>query len=205
MKALPIIWRWPEEFVNHVVVIGPFHTAMNYIGMLAGHKMRGSGYSEILFESQLVTSGSMKGVLSGKSYVKALFCLKTVCEAMERLLMDQFFKEENMSINKPEVILNLITSCSREYLNEALKEESVINIIDKYKSYQEKVAKGHLGKTAVFWMSFIKNCHLLFMLLYSVKTNNLELFQACNGEMANLFFAFDGQNYARFVKSFDII
>ena len=34
MKALPIIWRWPDEFANHVIMIGPFHTSMNFIGML---------------------------------------------------------------------------------------------------------------------------------------------------------------------------
>lgn len=83
MKALPIIWRWPDTFVRHVVMIGPFHTSMNYIGMLTRRKMCGSGYAEILFEAQLVTSGSLKGVLSGKAYAKSLFCLKTVCESME--------------------------------------------------------------------------------------------------------------------------
>ena len=83
LKALPIIWHWPDAFASHVVMIGPFHTSMNYFGMLTGHKMCGSGYAEILFEAQLVTS-----VLSGKTYAKSLFCLKTVCEAMERLLME---------------------------------------------------------------------------------------------------------------------
>ena len=72
MKALPIIWRWPDEFASHTVMIGPFHTSMNYMGMLTGHKMCGSGYTELLLEAQLVTTGSLKGILSGKS----LFCLK---------------------------------------------------------------------------------------------------------------------------------
>ena len=71
-------------------MIGPFHTSMNYMGMLTGHKMCGSGYTELLLEAQLVTTGSMKGVLSGKAYAKSLFCLKTVCEAMKRLLMEIF-------------------------------------------------------------------------------------------------------------------
>ena len=70
MKALPIIWRWSDEFAHHAVTIGPFHTSMNYTGMITNHKMRGSGYTEILLEAQLVTSGSLKGVLSGKSYAK---------------------------------------------------------------------------------------------------------------------------------------
>jgi len=49
LKALPIIWRWPDEFARHVVMIGPFHASMNYIGMLTGHKKRASGYAEILY------------------------------------------------------------------------------------------------------------------------------------------------------------
>ena len=97
LKALPIIWRWPDEFRNHIVMIGPFHTSMNHIGMLTRHKMAASGYAEILFEAQLVTTGSLKGVLSGKAYAKSLFCLKTVCEAMERLLLKQFHKNNTLT------------------------------------------------------------------------------------------------------------
>jgi hypothetical protein len=200
MKALPIIWRWPDAFANHVVMIGPFHTSMNCIGMLAGHKMRGSGYAEILIEAQMVTSGSLKGVLSGKAYAKSLFCLKTMCEAMERLLIQQFTEEENIAIADTMALLNMTQSCDREHLNEALKDSSTLTFIDKYRAYEEKVRNGHLGKTAAFWMSFITNCHLVFLLLHSVKTNNLQLFHKCNGEMAVLFFAFDGHNYSRFVN-----
>uniref|UniRef100_UPI00358FFE05 uncharacterized protein n=3 Tax=Myxine glutinosa TaxID=7769 RepID=UPI00358FFE05 len=204
MKALPIIWRWPNEFASHVVTIGPFHTSMNYIGMLTGHKMRGSGYAEILFEAQLVTSGSLKGVLSGKAYAKSLFCLKTVCEAMERLLMERFTEEENIMISDPAVLLRMTQSCNREHLDEALKDPSTLLLIKKYHAFEEKVRKGHLGKTAAFWMSFITHCHLVFMLLHSVKTNNLQLFHKCNGEMADIFFAFDGHNYSRYLTWLEV-
>ena len=30
MKALPLISKFPEEYKNHVVTLGPFHTVMNY-------------------------------------------------------------------------------------------------------------------------------------------------------------------------------
>ncbi len=196
MKALPISWRWPDEFANHVVMIGPFHTSMNYIGMLTGHKMNGSGYVEILFEAQLVTSGSLKGVLSGKAYAKSLHCLKAVCEAMERLLMEQFIEEENIHITDPAALLNMTECCNREHLDEALRDPSTLTLIEKYCTYEDKVLKGHLGKTAAFWMSFISHCHLVFMLLHAVKTNNIELFQKCNGEMAGLFFAYGGHKYS---------
>ncbi|KAI4828903.1 hypothetical protein KUCAC02_022974 [Chaenocephalus aceratus] len=177
---------------------------MNYIGMLTRRKMCGSGYAEILFEAQLVTSGSLKGVLSGKAYAKSLFCLKTVCESMERLLMERFIEEESILITDPVALLNMIQSCNREHLDEALKDRSTLTLIEKYHAYEEKVLKGHLGKTAALWMSFINHCHLVFMLLHSVKTNNIQLFHKCNGEMANIFFAFDGHNYSRYLTWLEV-
>ena len=197
MKALPLIWRYPDTYKKHIILPGQFHTVMNYIGMLTAHKCNGSGYSEILLEAQLVTNGCLKSVLSGKAYTKALFCLKTVCEAMERLMMEQFIQEENVQMNNPVAILNLVKSSNRENLNLALKDPSTNELIRKYREYEDKVNKGHLGKTATFWFSFIQHCHLIFMMLYSVKTNNLELFHKCNGDMAGLFFAYDGHNYSR--------
>ena len=58
--------------------------------MVTGHKCGGSRYAEILTEAELITSGCLASVLSGKAYAKALFCLKTVTEAMERLLIKRF-------------------------------------------------------------------------------------------------------------------
>ena len=59
MKALPLIWKFPEEYKNHVVTLEPFHTVMKYIGMLTSHKCMGSGYSQILLESGLGISGCL--------------------------------------------------------------------------------------------------------------------------------------------------
>ena len=198
MKALPLIWKFPEQFKIHIVLPGQFHTGMNYIGMITGHKCRGSGYTEILFEAKLATSGCLKSVLSGKAYSKALFCLKTVCEALERLLLEQFIEEENVQI-KPEALLDMIKTCEREKLDLTLKDPTTLIIIRQYLDYQGKVRKGHLGKTAVFWLSVMDHSRLGFMLIFSVKTNNLPLFHKCNGDMADLFFAYDGQNYSRFL------
>ena len=119
MKALPIIWKFPEEYKNHVVTLGPFHTVMNYIGMLTSHKCMGSGYSEILLESGLVTSGCFKSVLKDKAYAKALFCYKTVSEAMEQLLIECFSEEENVDVTYPVALLSATQNCSRESLNHA--------------------------------------------------------------------------------------
>ena len=197
MKALPLIWKFPDEYKKHVVIPGPFHTGMNYMSMVIGNKCRGSGYSKILIEAELVTSGCLKSVLKGKAYTKALFCLKTVSEAMERLLVERCVEEENIEVNNPVALINLVQTCSRETLHLALQDPSTLAILQKYVAYEDKVRKGHLGKTARFWLSVIDHTRLILMLQYSVKTNNLALFHKCNGDMADLFFAFDGPNYSR--------
>ena len=197
MKALPLVWKYPGRFKDHVILIGPFHTCMNYIGMITNHKCRGSAYAEFLLEAQLVTSGCLTSVLSGKAYSKALFCLKAVCEALERLLLEVFIENMNIQISFT-ALLNLITSCNREHLTLTLQDASTLNIIQQYLEYQDKVRKGHLGKTAAFWLSVMDHQRLVFMLIYAVKTNNRKLFHVCNGDMANLFFAYDGHNYSRY-------
>ncbi len=50
MKAMPLIWKFTAWFKDHVVILGPFHTSMNYIGMITNHKCRGAGYAEVLLE-----------------------------------------------------------------------------------------------------------------------------------------------------------
>ena len=70
MKALPLIWKFPEQYKKHVVIPGPFHTGMNYLGMVTGNKCKGSGYSEILLEAELVTTGCLNSVLNSNSVLE---------------------------------------------------------------------------------------------------------------------------------------
>ena len=60
---------------------------------------------------------------------------------MERLLMDIFIHEENINITDPAALLNMVQSCNRENLNETLSDQSTVTLIDKYRSFEEKVLK----------------------------------------------------------------
>ena len=90
MKAYPLIWNQPERYANHIILIGTFHLSSACMKMLA-KKMEGSGFSDILLEADLIGTGSIKGVLSGKHYERALHCHKVIAEALERLLLLQYF------------------------------------------------------------------------------------------------------------------
>ena len=135
--------------------------------------------------------------MKGKAYAKALFCIKTVSEALERLLFERFIEDENVEVANPNALLNLIQVCSRDNLELVLQDQSTVTILQNYVAYEDKVESGHLGKTATFWMRVVRHIRLILMLHYSVKTNNLTLFHKCSGDMAELFFAYDGPNYSR--------
>ena len=78
-----------------------------------------------------MTSGCLRNVLSGKAYAKALFCLKTVCEALERLLLEVFLEEKDISIS-PESLLEIIKTCNCQNHTLVLQDESIIAIIQEY-------------------------------------------------------------------------
>ena len=75
MKVLPLVLKYPERYRDHITLLGPFHTCINYIGMITDLKCLGSGFADIILEVKLVTSGYIRNVLSGKTYAKALFYL----------------------------------------------------------------------------------------------------------------------------------
>ena len=160
MKALPIIWKFPEEFKRHIVTPGSFHTTMNYWGMVTWNKCRGSGYAEILLEAKLSTSGCLSSILKGKAYAKAMFALKTVTEAMRRLLLEKFVAEEGTDIENPAALLKLVQECNRNNLNGAIDDPFTKHLISEYLLYE--VRSGHLGKTAMFWLSIVDHAGLIF-------------------------------------------
>ena len=89
MKALPLTCKFPQQYANHVVTPGSFHTIMNCLGKITNKKFAGSGYGEILLEAGLVTNGCLLVVLRGNAYNNSLFCVKTVSETLKYLLLEQ--------------------------------------------------------------------------------------------------------------------
>lgn len=65
--------------------------------------------------------------------------------------------------------------------------------------FSGKGTLGLLEKTERFWISFFNDVKLVFMLIFSVKSNNKKLFHKSNGEMANVLFAYNGQSYSMWV------
>ena len=163
---------------------------MNYLNMM-GHKMAGSGYTEILIEANLVTSGSLHTVMTGKSHAKSLWCLKVVSECFERLLFRAFVRQlprDSLLLEQTDcqTLPDLIQECLIDTLQEALGDASLQTFLTAYMKFHKLVRNGDFGKTAQFWMSFLDHARLVFLLLWAIKTNNLLLSHKCMADMTDL-------------------
>lgn len=63
--------------------------------LLIGKRFQASGLEDILVESGAVASGSMKGVLSGHHYNRAIRVHKQLSEALECLRWEAFIAEQS--------------------------------------------------------------------------------------------------------------
>lgn len=205
MKAYPILWSNPARYKNHIVLIGTFHVLCAYFKML-GKKMEGSGLQDILIESGLMTSGSMKGVMTGKNYERSLHCHKTMLECLERLLVEEFLSvngKNSLLSDIPETsrrtFENLIQSQTGETLSRVMDDVHVVSMVVAYESFKSEVRKGSLGKTAQLWLSYMDCVWIALSLIRSVKENNFSLYLHCLFVMPDLFFTFGGHNYSRYL------
>ena len=181
MKAYPIIWKNPNYYSDHIVLVGTFHLVSAYSKMI-GKKMNGSGLPEILLEAGLMSSGSMDGVMSGKNYDRSMYCHKTVVDAIERCMLERYCEatgsEGFLKELHPESIKKLDTFLiekDEHSLEMVMNDQHSSKYLKDYCSFRQSVASGALGKTAQFWISYADHVWLVLSLLQAVKTNNYGL------------------------------
>ena len=131
MKAYPLIWKSPDFYADHIVLIGTFHLASASLKMV-GKKMNGSGLAEVLLESGLMSSGSMDGVMTGKNYARSIHCHKVMVEAVERCLLQRYCES-----NGSDGILD------------GLAPESLIKVRDFLNSHDEETLASVMNDVAL--------------------------------------------------------
>ena len=78
------------------------------------------------------------------------------------------------------------------------------NFLEESSLFRQQVCDGSLGITVQFWLTYVNDVSLVLSLLYAVKNNDYYLYGACLSKMVDLFFSFDGQNYARYLCYFSL-
>ena len=171
--------------------------------------MQGTGLSDILLESELMSCGSLVGVLNGKSYARALNCHKVMLESLKRLLFEKFLAmqgdqsfSESLSQQSKIHLEEFVKDISKENELNLLSEEEFTTKIDGYINFRKAVRQGNSGKTSQLWLTYMDHVWLMLGLIHSVKTNNFVEYTYFLCLMPDLFFSFAGYNYACYLTFF---
>ena len=174
---------------------------------MIGKKVNESGLANVLLEAGVMSVGSMNGVMFGKNYSRAINCHKVMAESLERLLLDRYLETRSLkglSGDLLQAIDHIIHERSSENLDAAMQNKALANFLKEYSLLRQQVRSGSLGKTAQFWLTYMNHVLLVLSLLYAVTINDYYLYGARLSKMVDLFFSFDGQNYARHLCHFSL-
>ena len=204
MKACPLVWNNPYRYNKYILLIGTFH--------VIGKKMNSCGFSDVMLEDELVKSGTVHGVMGGKNYSRAMACHKTMLEALERLLLTLLLEQrgeeatfDHLPDDSQKKLKLILTSPQKESIESAANDPHVSKYIDDYFQFRWEVRDGRLGKTAQFWLKYMDHVWLTLQLHDAVKRNDFLLYSHCIHLMPDLFFRYDGQNYARYLTMFSVM
>ena len=127
-KAAEIVWKRKEQFQNIVLRLGTFHTICNVLGII-GKRFKDAGLRDLCIESGIVAEGSLRSVLEGKMYNRAVRTHKCIYEALMRLMWNKFVNWLDAKSEQKEnrlVLLRLITN-----LTEILDQTSLHLILER--------------------------------------------------------------------------
>ena len=194
MSAFKLLWNYPEKFGNVIIHLGDFHFIKENFSLIGKPIVDGSGFEDAIFQTEVCSSGSLNGVLSGSHYNRCWTVHSAFAEALERLLLERFLTECDVSI--PETFAQIA-----QEPDSATIDDVCVTFIRKYDEFKQSVHGGKLGKTPQFWLVLYLDlmrtqnwAHL------AVHDNNLDLRYYCYKFFLPLYLALHKTNYARYAS-----
>ena len=97
-KAAKIVWK-KDEFKPIIIRMGVFHTICNMMSII-GKRFKDAALRDLAVESEVITEGSIDGVLYGRKYNRAVRFHKLLYEALHRLVWKQVLSNDIHTIHK---------------------------------------------------------------------------------------------------------
>ena len=88
MKAYNVIWNNPKLWSDIIIHLGGFHAMMTFFAVTG----------EVIFQTDLCSSGSIKDIISGKQCNRCWMTHEVFSEALEHLFLQQYIGEIPESI-----------------------------------------------------------------------------------------------------------
>lgn len=188
------------NFENVFIDLGDFHLQMAAYNAI-GTFIDGCGLTEVAVDCELLASGSINGILSGKHFNRCKKVHTIMALGLQILHFEAFM--EGFTEEWPDNYREILKSYHKKQLkpadfeNENLKK--IEHIMDEYIIFKKKTAAGDHGKTAQFYLMYIELIQDQFNLSRSIRTGNFEFYKYVLPEFSNIFFMFNQINYARWL------
>lgn len=204
-KAQEILWKGIPALSHIVCRMGGFHTSMMLLAII-GKRYGDAGLRDIFVETEIVSAGSVDGVLSGKHYNRAIRAHKTVAEALFRVHWSQFEQyldkaDSRMQIDVTafrDLLCNLRTNMSPASIASTLDNSEFQAMESCYRQF----CSTNLSPSASLWKSYIDMVLLLLRFTRATREAQWNLHLQCVRDMLPWAFAYDRVNYARYLSAY---
>ena len=159
-----------------------------------GAIINGSGFEEVVYQSKVCTSGSLRGVLHGTHYNRAWSVHRVMSETLERIFVKRFLNEIKPKI--PEDLDAYQQDPRPEMVTEELLS-SMDSLFEQYARYRNSAKEGKLGDTARFWIMYMDLMRIQNLGQSAIQENNFHMVFYAWKEFLPFYFALNKMHYAR--------
>lgn len=201
-KAQQIRWKDQNLMQRIIPRLGEFHTAMSFMAVI-GKRFKEAGLQDVLIESNVVAVGSINGVISGHHYNRSIRAHKLLFEAMHILRLRSFL--QSLPEQQHTRYISAMEDLVREYKSEAeFSSNSVSDMLsDMLSCYDRYVHEmNSVNPTFGLWSSYIEMVQLLLSFIRATRDSDWSLHLATVRRMLPWYFAYDRQNYARYLSAY---
>ena len=163
---MEIIWKGKDIFSDIVPRMGAFHTVCTLLPII-GKRFQDAGLKDLCIESGVIVEGSVKGVLEGNKYNRAVQFHKLICEALLRLAWNGFGEwiaskdKDNTFASAMKLIEVFSDDISHKTFGEVLSGPSFEALAILFQKYP----RTNGGDLAAYWMTYTDVVQIMLNLL----------------------------------------
>lgn len=183
------------KFNSIFISLGPFHVELTFFKAI-GKYIDESGLPKLLVLSELVSEGSLSGIISGKHFSRCKKNHIIVSLAFKVLHFKRYLQDtennEDFDVNEIAHLIQNYNACDEDLKN-------LSGFCKKYHLYFQDTLNGLHGKTPQFVASYIYMIDVYLLYETALRTSNVDLFIYASSKMLPYFFILNHQNYARYL------
>lgn len=156
-----------------------------------------------MVDSGLLAEGSVRGFLSGSHFNRCKRLHPVGALSLKVLHFKAFLKVYQKDLNGDDLHLNeiieILEADRSDHKTFDVTLPALADILERYNLFAEETLSGKHGRTAQFALKYVGLVELYQLLERAVRTSDVKLYNYAAHEICALCFAFNHQNYARWL------